>query len=55
MKKNKIDALQLVCLRCGHKWLKRKLEDPMFCPKCRSPYWNKPRKKIIEGGEKTDA
>jgi DNA-directed RNA polymerase subunit RPC12/RpoP len=33
------------CERCGHIWLPRKYgeEDPVICPKCKSPYWNKPR------------
>lgn len=34
------------CERCGHEWVPRGgLEDePKVCPKCRSPYWNTPRK-----------
>lgn len=37
------------CERCGHQWVPRnqnKKEDPRVCPKCKSPYWNKPRKKV---------
>ena len=32
------------CNRCYHQWL-GKLENPKTCanPKCRTPYWNKPR------------
>lgn len=33
------------CLRCGHTWTPRK-QNPERCPKCNSPYWNKPRKKV---------
>lgn len=33
-----------VCERCGHKWVPRENEIPRVCPKCKSPYWNKPRK-----------
>jgi len=40
--------IELECLRCGHKWFKRKLEDPVACPDCKSPYWNKPRQRKIE-------
>lgn len=37
------------CLRCGHDWKPRSLDMPTICPKCKSPYWNKPRKdKITE-------
>ena len=28
------------CSRCGHKWYLRKPENPRFCPKCKSQYWN---------------
>jgi len=33
------------CERCGHEWLPReKDQEPQVCPKCKSPYWNAPRK-----------
>jgi DNA-directed RNA polymerase subunit RPC12/RpoP len=34
------------CERCGHQWLPRSTTegDPVICPKCKSPYWNKPRR-----------
>ena len=33
------------CERCQHEWVPRdKGQDPTVCPKCKSPYWNKPRK-----------
>jgi len=38
------------CDKCGHEWLPRKQEngkeqpDPRVCPKCKSPFWNVPRK-----------
>jgi rubrerythrin len=31
------------CLRCGHTWIPRKKERPRVCPKCHSPYWDKPK------------
>lgn len=36
------------CLRCHHKWITR-VTNPKRCPKCKSPYWNKPteRKPIV--------
>jgi hypothetical protein len=38
-------GLKLVCLRCGHAWLRRSLSKlPGTCPRCCSPYWNRPRK-----------
>ncbi|MDH5375063.1 MAG: hydrogenase maturation nickel metallochaperone HypA [Candidatus Bathyarchaeota archaeon] len=35
---------QAKCQRCGHTWILRK-PNPKKCPKCTSPYWNKPRRK----------
>ncbi|MDP2719372.1 MAG: hypothetical protein Q8P44_06035 [Dehalococcoidia bacterium] len=33
------------CERCGHEWLPRFEEkEPKVCPKCKSPYWNNPKK-----------
>lgn len=32
------------CKRCFHKWLSRSEEMPRVCPKCKSVYWNAPRK-----------
>ncbi len=31
------------CERCGHEWMPKK-DEVFTCPKCRSPYWNKPKK-----------
>jgi len=38
----KIVLTQLECTRCPHKWFPRSTELPRVCPKCTSPYWNKP-------------
>lgn len=43
MTKTKISGYR--CLRCGHEWLPRKASKPKWCPKCNSPYWDKPRTK----------
>lgn len=41
--KIKVDAFQ--CERCSHIWLPHKREEaPGRCAKCKSPYWNTPRK-----------
>ena len=37
---------KLRCLRCSHEWILRKEEPPKFCPKCKSPYWDRPRKDL---------
>jgi len=31
------------CLRCNHEFVKR-IDKPIVCPKCKSPYWNRKRK-----------
>ena len=40
----KIDGY--ICERCSHKWISRanSVKKPLVCPKCKSPYWNIPRK-----------
>jgi len=30
------------CKRCGWLWVS-KLDNPVVCPKCHSPYWNIPK------------
>lgn len=34
------------CERCKHIWVPRTTTEgePTICPKCKSPYWNKPRR-----------
>jgi len=33
-----------LCQRCDHAWYSRSDDTPCVCPKCKSPYWDKPRK-----------
>lgn len=35
------------CERCTHEWVPRYDEPPRVCPKCKSPYWNKPRQRPL--------
>lgn len=37
------------CERCAHEWVPRGgvEEEPRVCPKCRSPWWSKPRKAMM--------
>lgn len=43
MPKVKLDGYR--CERCEWEWLPRdKTKDPKVCPKCKSPYWDTPRK-----------
>jgi hypothetical protein len=38
-----------LCERCDHKWPPRNLLNPkpFVCPRCKSPYWNSPRKNSL--------
>lgn len=38
-----IKITELVCERCGHTWVARKKEVRQ-CPKCKSAYWDSPKK-----------
>lgn len=42
-----VKVLECVCERCGHEW-KSKTVSPKVCPKCKSPYWNEPKKEKKE-------
>ena len=37
------------CFRCYHDWKRRRPQLPKVCPKCKSPYWSKPRKRVDKG------
>jgi hypothetical protein len=40
-----VSIATLKCMRCRHAWHPRSHEPPERCPKCNSPYWDKPRSK----------
>ncbi len=47
MAKVQITVLGYRCERCAHEWVPREKDsagEPRVCPKCKSPYWNVPRK-----------
>lgn len=36
------------CDRCGHEWIPKDFsKEPEVCPKCKSPYWNRPRRPMM--------
>ncbi len=40
-----ITVMGYKCERCGHEWFPRDVsKEPRVCPKCKSPYWDVPRK-----------
>ena len=40
-----------ICQRCEHKWIPYLEDRPRVCPKCKSPYWDRPRKINNSNGE----
>ena len=41
----KVELIGFLCERCGHTWIPRdKGQEPRVCPKCKSPYWNRPKR-----------
>jgi len=34
---------QRTCLRCGKAWWPRSQRKPKRCPRCKNPYWDRPR------------
>jgi predicted Zn-ribbon and HTH transcriptional regulator len=48
MGKVPITVMGYKCERCGHEWLPRDdSQEPKVCPKCKSPYWNSPKKQPL--------
>lgn len=43
----------LTCTRCGHTWLQR-VAAPKLCAKCKSPYWDRPKKKFRKVQKKVE-
>ena len=41
-----ISLLGYICERCAHKWVPRanSTHKPIVCSRCKSPYWNIPKK-----------
>ena len=33
------------CYRCGYTWKAKSKTIPLICPRCKSPYWDRPRRK----------
>jgi Zn finger protein HypA/HybF involved in hydrogenase expression len=40
----KIEMSKLQCKRCSHEWYPKQPEVRL-CPKCKSPYWDRERRK----------
>ena len=41
------------CYRCGHAWVPRNISEiPETCPKCKSPYWKKPKTRFLKNDKK---
>ena len=42
------------CYRCCHEWISREMKKPAVCPKCKSPYWDKPKTKVFKKVNKNE-
>ena len=49
-----VEIMGYHCLRCGHEWRPRGVDpedknppDPKVCPKCKSAWWNVPKKEKV--------
>lgn len=41
------------CYRCSHEWLSsNKNQVPKVCPKCKSPYWDRPKTRFTKNKKK---
>ena len=45
----RVELHRCECKRCGHKWIPR-VEEPHFCPMCRSLLWYKTDVEIGDDG-----
>ena len=45
-------TMGLECRRCGHKWLRRKIDLPVACPRCNNRLWNEERSDGGHGNRK---
>jgi len=36
---------KVFCHRCKYEWFPRIMTQPKTCPRCKSPYWDTPRRK----------
>ena len=53
----KITVLGYRCERCLHEWVPRRSSttEPRTCPKCKSPYWDRPRTVVKARPLQTDS
>ena len=46
MAKVPITVMGYRCERCAYEWIpKNFVNEPRVCPKCKSPYWDRPKKR----------
>ena len=45
--KLKIEIFKLKCKRCDYEWVPRQA-DVRLCPHCRSPYWDREKRKEFD-------
>jgi predicted Zn-ribbon and HTH transcriptional regulator len=51
-----VTRMGLECQRCGHEWVPKVAGyEPAACPKCKSPYWKRPRRQKTAHAHKKSA
>jgi len=46
-----VKVKKYTCERCGHSWVSRIKTLPRFCPRCKTLYWNIPRREKKENNK----
>ena len=48
MPRKKMSVTVWVCSRCGHEWQSRDDTKPICCARCKSPFWDRPRRQAVK-------
>jgi hypothetical protein len=54
MAKREETVIVCVCERCGHDWIPRGEFEPKICPKCKSIYWDRPKRRQQAGAGRAE-
>ena len=48
MPQKRMSVTVWVCSRCGHEWQSREDTKPICCARCKSPFWDRPRRQAVK-------
>jgi len=50
---HKVLILGNKCYRCSHEWVPERFDvPPKVCPKCKNPYWDRPKQDGVNNSER---